>query len=95
MCGIFGVIGRRGRVDAAEVTYEGGLGGNNLSKILDNVNAAAGGTKTDDPNAPKDKKPGKKLQVDEFVVTGAKVKVVTGGDSPGAQGSSHGGAKLD
>jgi uncharacterized protein involved in outer membrane biogenesis len=63
------------RVDAAEVTYEGGVGGNNLSQILDNVNASVGGGQKKDEPAAKDEKPGKKLQVDEFVVTGAKVNV--------------------
>jgi len=64
------------RVDAAEITFEGGLGGNNLSKILDNVTAATGGggAKTE-PDAPKDEAPGKKLQVNDFLVTGAKVNV--------------------
>lgn len=64
------------RVDAAEITFEGGLGGNNLSKILDNVTAATGGSgaKTE-ADAPKDDAPGKKLQVDDFLVTGAKVNV--------------------
>lgn len=62
------------RVDAAEVTFEGGLSGNNLSKILDNVNAATGG---DMPasDTPAGSKPGKKLQVDDFLMTGARVKV--------------------
>lgn len=64
------------RVDAAEITFEGGLGGNNLSKILDNVTAATGGAdQKTEPSAPKDGKPGKKLQVDDFLVTGAKVNV--------------------
>ncbi len=63
------------RVDAAEVTFEGGLTGNNLSKILDNVEAFAGGEAKEDPAAAKDGKPAKKIQVDDFLVTGAKVKV--------------------
>lgn len=63
------------KVDAAEVTFEGGLGGNNLSKILDNVNAATGGGQSAEPTASKDEKPAKKLQVDEFLITGAKVNV--------------------
>jgi len=66
------------RVDAAEVTFEGGLGGNNLNKILDNVNAATGGGQSADPAA-KDGKPGKKLQVDDFLITGAKVNVSLSG----------------
>jgi len=64
------------RVEAPEITFEGGLAGNNLSKILDNVNATVGGT-TDKAAKPesKDQKGGKKLQVDDFLITGAKVKV--------------------
>jgi len=65
------------RVESPEITFEGGLGGNNLSKILDNVNAVAGGADQTAPKetAPKESKPGKKLQVDDFLITGAKVKV--------------------
>src|ERR1051325_5109085 len=63
------------RVEGAEVTYEGGLlGGDNLHKILDNVTAATGGGDA----SPKDKdsgKPAKKLQVDDFLITGAKLIV--------------------
>ena len=64
------------RVDAAEITFEGGLSANNLNQILDNVTAATGGgsAKTE-PGAPEDGKPGKKLQVDDFLITGAKVNV--------------------
>ena len=32
---------RRSGVDAPEITFEGNLGGNNLSKIMDNVNETA------------------------------------------------------
>ena len=60
-------------VEAPEITYEGGLlGGDNLHKILDNVTAAAGGGSTS-TNA--SGKPAKKLQVDDFLITGAKVNV--------------------
>jgi hypothetical protein len=61
------------RVEAPEITYEGGLlGGDNLHKILDNVTAAAGGGNAA-TNA--SGKPAKKLQVDDFLITGAKVNV--------------------
>ena len=60
------------RVEAAEIIYEGGLlGGDNLHKILDNVSAASGSS---EPNTSKNGKP-KKLQVDDFVISGAKVIV--------------------
>lgn len=68
------VIVKSIRVDAAEVTFEGGLSGNNLSKILDNVNAATGGD-TPAPGVPQESEAGKKLQVDDFLMTGAKVNV--------------------
>ncbi len=64
------------RIEAPEITFEGGLGGNNLSKILDNVNASAGGGgATTEKGAPKEQKPGKKLEVDDFLITGAKINV--------------------
>jgi len=69
------------RVEAPEITFEGGLTGNNLNQILDNVNDSVGGADqgakeptTKEP-APKEEKPAKKLQVDDFLITGAKVKV--------------------
>lgn len=58
------------RIDSPEINYETGLtGGDNLHKILDNVTAATGGPSTNAAG------PGKKLQVDEFVITGARVNV--------------------
>jgi hypothetical protein len=55
------IVVRSVRVEAAEITFEGGLGGNNLSKIMDNVNAIA--------------KTGRKIEVDDFLITGAIVHV--------------------
>jgi uncharacterized protein involved in outer membrane biogenesis len=71
------------RVEAPEITFEGGLSGNNLSKIMNNVNAATGGaTETKKPGAPKQESgPTKKLQVDDFLITGAKVNVSLSGMS--------------
>jgi len=61
------------RVEAPEITYEGGLlGGDNLHKILENVTASVGGGSSS-TNA--SGKPAKKLQVDDFLITGAKVNV--------------------
>lgn len=64
-------------VDAPEITFEGGLGGNNLSKIMDNVNETAenGGPATTNTTAKAAAKPGKKLEVDNFLITNAKVHV--------------------
>jgi hypothetical protein len=70
------------RVIAPEITFEGTLGTkNNLSKILENVEAATGGgqTETKPADQPKSEPAGKgaskKLQVDEFLISGAKVNV--------------------
>jgi uncharacterized protein involved in outer membrane biogenesis len=70
------VIIRSIRVEGPEITYEKtGLTGSNLGQILDNL----GGEKK--PGAPESKEPAtsggssKKLQVDEFIITGAKVHV--------------------
>ena len=65
------------RVEGPEITYEGGLlGGDNLHKILENVTAATGGGGTaTKPETKSDGKPMKKLQVDDFLITGAKVNV--------------------
>jgi hypothetical protein len=66
-------------VIAPEITFEGGLGGNNLGKILANVEEASGGTSTNTAVQTEAQGAGKKLQVDDFTITGAKVYVsVTG-----------------
>jgi uncharacterized protein involved in outer membrane biogenesis len=67
------IVVRSMRVEAPEITYEGGLlGGDKLHKILDNVTAAAGrGTGSTNSSG----KPAKKLQIDDFLITGARVNV--------------------
>jgi uncharacterized protein involved in outer membrane biogenesis len=68
------------RMESPDITFEGGLRGNNLSQILDNVNGSAqqsaqnGGAVPAGPNAPA--KPSKKYEVDDLVITGAKVHVL-------------------
>ena len=62
------------KVEGPEITYETeGLAGSNLSKLLDNVR----GSEAQDKKAPtKEQQTSKtKLQVDEFVITGAKLHV--------------------
>ncbi|HEU5068901.1 MAG TPA: AsmA family protein [Verrucomicrobiae bacterium] len=59
-------------VESPEITIEGGPKNNNLTKILDNVEAATGGSSTT-TNATAASQPSKKLEVDEFILTGAKV----------------------
>ncbi|HEY9172871.1 MAG TPA: hypothetical protein VI136_11350 [Verrucomicrobiae bacterium] len=65
------------RVEAPEITFEGGFSENNLTKIMANVNAATGGAGGGKPAEPpkQESAPGKKLQVDDFLITGAKVNV--------------------
>ena len=63
-------------IQAPQITFEGGLKNNNLTKILDNVQAATGGPDTNQPAA-KDQGPSKKIQIDDLVVSGAKVTIST------------------
>jgi hypothetical protein len=72
------IVVRSVHVESPEITFEGGLGGNNLSKILDNVNeyAKTGGpvaTNAAASTASPTSRPGKKIEVDDFLITGAKV----------------------
>ena len=69
------VVVRSIQVDSPEITFEGNPMKNNLSQILDNVNASTGGGK-DSTQA--EAGPGKKLQVNDFLITGAKVHVGSG-----------------
>ncbi|MGB7767741.1 MAG: AsmA family protein [Verrucomicrobiia bacterium] len=65
-------------IESPEITFEGGLSGNNLSKILDNVNAsahAAAQTSTVSTNATVQAKPSKKFELDDLLITGAQVHV--------------------
>jgi len=64
------------RVEAPEITFIGNpFGQNNLKKIQENVNAGAANYQaTNQPAASgAPAKPGKKLEVDEFTITGAKI----------------------
>ena len=71
------IVIRSVRVDAPEITFEGNpFSGNNLSKIEQNVNAY--GSKSSTPQATNTNtraasKPAKKLEVDDFLITNAKV----------------------
>lgn len=59
-------------VTAPEVVIEGGLGDNNLKKILANIDAFTAGEKSAEGQKEGSKK---KLQVDDFLLTGTKVDV--------------------
>jgi len=73
------IVIRSIEVRAPEITFEGNpFGDNNLKKIMDNVTAFAGGTAKADTNAPaKTTSSGaaKKIEVDDFLIVGAKVHV--------------------
>jgi hypothetical protein len=72
------------RINGPEIALEGNpTGNNNLTKIMDNVQAATGGSGGGKP-PPKtgDKGAAKKLQVDDLVITGGRIHlstVITGG----------------
>ena len=66
------------RIESPELYIEGSPTKNNLTKILDNVEAAMGGGKDATKTTPSGK-PAKKLQVDEFVLSGAKVSYAVPG----------------
>lgn len=62
------------RIQAPQVTFEFGPGGNNLQRIQENLQASTGGGEAKPAEEPPaESKPGKKLQVDEIIVTGGKV----------------------
>ncbi len=72
------IVVRSLHIESPEITFEGGLSGNNLSQILDNVNASARTTAKPgavSTNAPAQTKPSRKLEVDDLLITGAKVHV--------------------
>lgn len=69
------VIVKQIKVEGPEITYETDLKGSNLGKLLDNVQGSA---KQDEQAPTKKEQTSKtKLQVDDFVITGAKVTVAT------------------
>jgi uncharacterized protein involved in outer membrane biogenesis len=73
------IVLRSLHIESPEITFEGGLSGNNLSQILDNVNAAAQNAAqpsgTVSTNAAAQAKSSKKFELDDLLITGAKVHV--------------------
>jgi hypothetical protein len=61
-------------VQSPEITFEGGLGGNNLSTIMDNVNSGSKAVVKASPTGAPAPTP-RKYEVDDFLITGAKVNV--------------------
>jgi hypothetical protein len=72
------IVVRSIEVRNPEITFEGNpFSGNNLTKIRDNVNAATAASQppSTSQTAQAAGKPAKKLEVDDFLITGAKVHV--------------------
>ena len=72
------IIVRSIEVRSPEITFEGSpFSGNNLTKIRDNVSAAtaSGQQPSANQSAQAAGKPGRKFEVDDFLITGAKVHV--------------------
>lgn len=68
------IVIRSIKVDAPELTLEGGLKDNNLTQIQKNIEAFLASPEAKE-EAAADKGAGKKLQVDEFVLSNVKVNV--------------------
>ena len=62
-------------LESPEITFEGGLGGNNLSQIMANINATSKTGGAVETNAPAPAQSSKKYEVDDLLITGAKVHV--------------------
>jgi uncharacterized protein involved in outer membrane biogenesis len=69
------VVVRSVKVVAPEITFEGTLAGNNLSKILANIRGAE--EKDKQATTKQEQSSSKKLQVDDFLVTGGKIRLTT------------------
>jgi hypothetical protein len=86
------IVIRKIEVIAPDITFEGGLSGNNLSKILANLNETTGGHGTKGAAEPAtdkaEKKPNQKFQVDDFLISGAKVHVDVNVPSVGERSSA-------
>jgi uncharacterized protein involved in outer membrane biogenesis len=69
------VIIRSISVISPDITFEGDLSGNNLSKLLDNIKGSS--EKDKQATTKTEKSSQKKLEVDDFLITGAKVQLTT------------------
>lgn len=71
------VVIRHLRLDAPVITFEGGLRGNNLNDLMKGMQSGENepGGKTATPEEQKDKGASRKLEIDDFSITGAKVRV--------------------
>jgi hypothetical protein len=69
------IVVRSVKVVSPEITLEGDLTGNNLSKLLDNIKGSS--EKDKQATNKEEKSSQKKLQVDDFLISGAKVQATT------------------
>jgi uncharacterized protein involved in outer membrane biogenesis len=74
------IVVRSINVQGPEITFETDFKGNNLKKLLANVQETTGGeskqtAKPQEPGQPKEAEAAKKLQVDDFVISGGRVHV--------------------
>jgi hypothetical protein len=69
------VVVRSIKVVGPEITFEGGLGGNNLSKILANIQGQD--EKDKQATTKKEQSSSKKIQVDDILISGGKINVNT------------------
>lgn len=70
------IVVRSIKLESPQVTFEGGLSGNNLSQILDNINSSGKSGGTLSTNVAAQPKSEKKYEVDDLLVTGAKAEVI-------------------
>ena len=62
-------------LESPEITFEGGLAGNNLSQILNNINSTAKSGGATATNSAAQTQSSKKYEVDDLLITGAKAHV--------------------
>jgi len=65
-------------IDGPKITFEGDLRGSNIAKIRENIAAFSGGGAPAEEAAPApetDKKPGKKVQIDRFVLKNGEIQL--------------------
>lgn len=70
------IVIRSIRLESPEVTFEGGLSGNNLSQILDNINSSGKSSGTLSTNVATQPTSEKKYEVDDLLISGAKAQVI-------------------
>jgi uncharacterized protein involved in outer membrane biogenesis len=70
------IVVRSIRLESPNITFEGGLAGNNLSQILDNVDSSGSKGGTLSTNTAVQPKSEKKFEVDDLLISGAKAEVI-------------------